>query len=414
MVFVNENYLKLKGGYLFPEIGRRVAAFKQANPQLVDRIIPCGIGDVTEPLPPAVVKAMQDAVGELSSRDTFRGYGPGTGYDFLKKAIVENDFSARNIDIELDEIFISDGSKCDCGAILDIFGKGNRLAITNPVYPVYVDTNVMVGNTGSGNDDGSYEGIEYLPCTADNDFVPAIPTKPVELIYLCYPNNPTGTMINHDQLRAWVDYALANDAIILYDVAYEAYVSDETLPRSIYEIEGAKKCAIEFHSFSKNAGFTGVRCGYTVCPKDVHAVTKGGERIKLHSLWTRRWNTKSNGVSYPVQRGAEAIYSTEGKKQVRILVDYYMANAALLRKGCEDSGMKVYGGIHSPYVWVVCPSGTDSWGVFDKLLTELQIVTTPGAGFGSCGEGYFRISAFNSLENIKEAVNRLSGPVFSK
>ncbi|MEE8154630.1 MAG: LL-diaminopimelate aminotransferase [Phycisphaerales bacterium] len=407
MVFVNEHYLKLQGGYLFPEIGRRVEAFGQANPKLADRLIPCGIGDVTEPLPPAVIEAMHNAVDELANRTTFRGYGPGTGYEFLRSAISEHDFRGRGIDITDDEIFVSDGSKCDCGAILDILGPENRLAITDPVYPVYVDTNVMAGNTGPGRDDGSYVGIEYLPCTAENGFVPALPEHSVELIYLCYPNNPTGTMITHDQLRAWVDYALSNNAIILYDVAYAAYISDESLPKTIYEINGARRCAIEFHSFSKNAGFTGVRCGYTVCPKEVQAVTRKEVRVALHDLWTRRWNTKSNGVSYPVQRAAEATYSKDGAKQVGKLVEHYLLNAKLLREGCEAVGLTVYGGVHSPYVWVACPEGIDSWGVFDRLLNDVQIVTTPGVGFGSCGEGYFRISAFNTRENTDAAVERL-------
>ena len=407
MTFVNEHYLKLQGGYLFPEIARRVEDFGQANPKLAERLIPCGIGDVTEPLPPAVVSAMHHAVDELANRKTFRGYGPGTGYEFLRSTIAEHDFRGRGIDITDDEIFISDGSKGDCGAILDILGPENRLAITDPVYPVYVDTNVMAGNTGPGRDDGSYVGIEYLPCTAENGFVPALPEHSLELIYLCYPNNPTGAMITHDQLRAWVDYALSNDAIILYDVAYAAYVSDESLPKTIYEIDGARRCAIEFHSFSKNGGFTGVRCGYTVCPKDVQAVTRKGTQVALHELWTRRWNTKSDGVSYPVQRGAEAIYSTEGARQVSALVEHYLENAKRLREGCEAAKLTVYGGVHSPYVWVACPGTMDSWGVFDRLLNEAQIVTTPGVGFGSCGEGYFRISAFNSRENTDAAVERL-------
>ncbi len=407
MTFVNEHYLKLQGGYLFPEIGRRVEVFRNANPQLAEQLIPCGIGDVTEPLPPAVVSAMHHAVDELADRKTFRGYGPGTGYEFLRSTIAEHDFRGRGIDIADDEIFISDGSKCDCGAILDILGPENRLAITDPVYPVYVDTNVMAGNTGPGRDDGSYVGIEYLPCTADNGFVPALPEHAIELIYLCYPNNPTGAMISCDQLRAWVEYALSINAIILYDVAYAAYISDENLPKTIYQIDGARRCAIEFHSFSKNAGFTGVRCGYTVCPKDVQAVTRKEVQVALHDLWTRRWNTKSNGVSYPVQRAAEATYSRDGMQQIGKLVEHYLQNAKLLTEGCEAAGLTVYGGVHSPYVWVACPEGIDSWGVFDRLLNDAQIVTTPGVGFGSCGEGYFRVSAFNSRENTEAAVERL-------
>jgi LL-diaminopimelate aminotransferase len=350
---------------------------------------------------------MHDAVDELANRKTFRGYGPGTGYEFLRSTIAEHDFRGRGLDIADDEIFISDGSKCDCGAILDILGPNNRLAITDPVYPVYVDTNVMAGNTGPGRDDGSYVGIEYLPCTAENGFVPTLPGDAVELIYLCYPNNPTGAMITRDQLRAWVEYALSIDAIILYDVAYAAYISDESLPKTIYEIDGARRCAIEFHSFSKNGGFTGVRCGYTVCPKDVQAVTRKEVQVALHDLWTRRWNTKSNGVSYPVQRAAEATYSKDGAAQIGELVKHYLSNAKRLREGCGAAGLTVFGGVHSPYVWVACPEGIDSWGVFDRLLNDAQIVTTPGVGFGSCGEGYFRISAFNSRENTKAAVERL-------
>ncbi len=407
MVFVNEHYLKLQGGYLFPEIARRVEAFGQANPKLAERLIRCGIGDVTEPLPPAVIEAMHNAVDELADRATFRGYGPGRGYEFLRSTIAEHDFRGRGIDITDDEVFISDGSKCDCGAFLDILGQGNHIAITDPVYPVYVDTNVMAGNTGTACGDGAYAGILYLPCTAENGFVPAVPNEKVDLIYLCYPNNPTGAMINHHQLRGWIGYALANDAIILYDAAYAAYISDENLPKTIYEIEGARRCAIEFHSFSKNGGFTGVRCGYTVCPKDLHGVTRDGTKVALHGLWTRRWNTKSNGVSYPVQRGAEAVYSTEGATQVSALVKHYLENAKRLREGCEAAGLTVFGGVHSPYVWVACPSAMDSWGVFDRLLNAAQIVTTPGVGFGSCGEGYFRISAFNSRENTEAAVERL-------
>ncbi|MEE9130280.1 MAG: LL-diaminopimelate aminotransferase [Phycisphaerales bacterium] len=407
MVFINEHYLKLQGEYLFPEIGRRVEAFGQANPKLAERLIPCGIGDVTEPLPPAVIEAMHHAVDELADRATFRGYGPGTGYEFLRSTIAEHDFRGCGIDITDDEVFVSDGSKCDCGAILDILGRGNRIAITDPVYPVYVDTNVMAGNTGTACGDGAYAGILYLPCTAENGFVPAVPNEKVDLIYLCYPNNPTGAMINHDQLRGWIDYALANDAIILYDAAYAAYISDESLPKTIYEIDGARRCAIEFHSFSKNGGFTGVRCGYTVCPKDLHGVTRDGTSIALHGLWSRRWNTKSNGVCYAVQRGAEALYSHQGKQQVAALIEHYLGNAARLREGCQAAGLTVYGGTHSPYVWVASPSAMDSWGVFDRLLNEAHVVTTPGVGFGGCGEGYFRISAFNTRENTDAAVERL-------
>ncbi len=407
MAFINENFLKLAGGYLFPEIARRVQSFRDANPDLADRIIPCGIGDVTEPLPQAARDAMHAAVDEMGSRATFRGYGPGTGYDFLREAIASGDFSEHNLPIGASEVFLSDGSKCDCGGILDILGEGNRTAITDPVYPAYVDTNVMAGHTGVARDDGSYESLVYLPCTATNGFVPAVPDEKVDIVYLCYPNNPTGAMISRDELSAWVAYALANDAIILYDVAYQAYITGPDVPRSIYEIDGARRCAIEFHSFSKNGGFTGVRCGYTVCPTDLTGVTRSGERIELHGLWTRRWNTKSNGVSYIVQRGAEALYSPDGRRQVKALVQLYLANAATLRAGCQAAGLTVYGGVNSPYVWVCCPDGIDSWGMFDRLLYDAQVVTTPGVGFGRCGEGYFRISAFNTAENVGEVVERI-------
>jgi LL-diaminopimelate aminotransferase len=407
MTRINENYLKLQAGYLFPEIGRRVAAFEAASPDGAARLIRCGIGDVTEPLPGAVRDAMHRAVDELGQRETFRGYGPGTGYSFLRDAIVEHDFRAHGLPIDADEIFVSDGSKGDCGAILDILGEDNRLAITDPVYPVYVDTNVMAGHTGPSRADGTYQGLVYLPCTAANDFVPQVPDEHVDVVYLCYPNNPTGSMITRKDLQAWVDYALAHDAIILYDVAYQAFLTDTTLPRSIYEMEGARRCAIEFHSFSKNGGFTGVRCGYTVCPRDLAGTTKAGDAVHLHPLWERRWNTKSNGVSYPVQRGAEAIYSDEGRAQVQALVDFYLANAGVLREACEALDLRVWGGTNAPYVWVACPEGVSSWGMFDRMLEEANVVITPGAGFGACGEGYFRISAFNSRENVDEVVNRL-------
>lgn len=409
MAFVNEHYLKLKAGYLFPEIGRRVQAFSQTNPAAARRIIHCGIGDVTEPLPPAVIEAMHKAVDEMARRETFRGYPPGTGYPFIREAIAKGDFTDRGLNISADEIFLSDGSKVDCGAILDILAEGtaNRLAITDPVYPVYVDTNVMAGHTGPADDSGRYGGIVYLPCTAANGFIPALPSEKVDLIYLCYPNNPTGGMITRDQLAQWVKYALANDAIILYDVAYNAYITDDKLPRSIYEIDGARRCAIEFHSFSKNGGFTGVRCGYTVCPKDLMGKTRAGKPVALHDLWTRRWNTKANGVNYIVQRAAESLYSPAGKQQVQGLINHYLANARILREGCAAAGLKAFGGVHAPYVWVACPEGVDSWAMFDSLLKEANLVTTPGAGFGRCGEGYFRISAFNSRENTQEAVSRL-------
>ena len=403
---INENFLKLKAGYLFPEIGRRVTAWTDANPDKTNRLIRCGIGDVTEPLPQAVRGAMHSAVDEQGVRETFRGYGPEQGYDFLREAIVENQFADLNI--SADEVFISDGSKCDTGNILDIFGHGNKIAITDPVYPVYVDTNVMAGNTGEADENGAYEGLIYLPCTAENGFVPAIPDEKADLIYLCYPNNPTGTTATREQLEAWVAYAKANDAIILYDAAYEAFVQDSSIPRSIFEIEGAHDCAIEFRSFSKNGGFTGVRCAYTVIPKSLSVTASTGEEITLHSLWNRRHATKFNGASYPVQRGAAAVFSPEGKAQVSALIEHYMGNAALLRKACQDAGLTVFGGENAPYVWVQCPEGVDSWGMFDKMLEEAQVVITPGAGFGAAGEGYFRISSFNTRENVEEVCRRIA------
>lgn len=406
MARVNENFLKLKAGYLFPEIGRRVRVFTEAEPKKAERLIRCGIGDVTEPLPLAARAAMKEAVDEMGERGTFRGYGPEQGYEFLREAIVQNSYQGLGVDAS--EVFVSDGSKCDTGNILDIFGEGLKIAITDPVYPVYVDTNVMAGNTGEADERGQYEGLIYLACTAENDFTPAIPDEPVDLIYLCYPNNPTGTVATREQLQAWVDYARANDAVILYDAAYEAYIQDPSLPRSIYEIEGARECAIEFRSFSKNGGFTGTRCAFIVVPKELTGSTASGERVALHGLWARRHSTKFNGVSYPVQRAAEALYSVEGKMQVKKLIEHYMGNAALLREACAKAGLAVYGGEHSPYVWVQCPDGIDSWGMFDKMLHEAQVVITPGAGFGAAGEGYFRISAFNSRANVEEVCRRLT------
>lgn len=403
---INENFLKLKAGYLFPEIARRVNAWTEANPDKADRLIRCGIGDVTEPLPEAVRNAMHAAVDEQGSRETFHGYGPEQGYAFLREAIVENQFAGLNI--AADEVFISDGSKCDTGNILDIFGQGNTIAITDPVYPVYVDTNVMAGNTGEADANGAYEGLVYLPCTAENGFVPAIPKEKADLIYLCYPNNPTGTTATRAQLEAWVAYARANGSIILYDAAYEAFVQDPDVPRSIFEIEGAHDCAIEFRSFSKNGGFTGVRCAYTVIPKTLTVTASTGGEVSLHALWSRRHATKFNGASYPVQRGAAAVFSPEGKKQVSALIDHYMGNAALLRKACQGAGLTVFGGENAPYVWVQCPEGTDSWGMFDRMLEEAQVVITPGAGFGAAGEGYFRISSFNTRENVEEVCRRIA------
>lgn len=406
MARINENFLKLKAGYLFPEIGRRVSAFTEANPEAAKRLIRCGIGDVTEPLPEACRKAMHDAVDEQGDSATFRGYGPEQGYEFLRQAIVDNEFAG--LGIGADEVFISDGSKCDTGNILDIFGEGNTIAITDPVYPVYVDTNVMIGNTGEADENGSYAGLVYMPCTAENDFVPAIPEEKVDLIYLCYPNNPTGATATREQLTAWVEYAKVNKAIIFYDAAYQAFIREDDVPRSIFEIEGAKDCAIEFRSFSKNGGFTGTRCAYTIIPKQLKGYTADGEEQAIHPLWSRRHSTKFNGASYPVQRGAAAVFSEEGKQQVAALVNGYMKNAGLLREACKAIGLDVYGGVNAPYVWVKCPEGVGSWDMFDRMLEEANVVITPGAGFGSAGEGYFRISAFNSLENVEEVCRRIA------
>lgn len=415
MAYLNENYLKLKAGYLFPEIARRVKAFADAHPDAAADIIRCGIGDVTEPLPAACVAALHKATDEMASRDTFRGYGPEQGYDFLRHAIAQHDFRDRGISIEDDEIFVSDGSKCDCGNILDIFGTGNRVAVMDPVYPVYVDTNVMMGNAGVPvGDSGGYEGLVYLPCTAENGFVPAIPEEPVDIIYLCYPNNPTGAVATREQLAAWVNYARRHQAVILFDAAYEAYIVTPGIPRSIYEIEGANECAIEFRSFSKNGGFTGLRCAFTVVPKALHARTRSGESRPLHPLWLRNHTTKFNGVAYPVQRAAEAVYSPDGRQQVDALVNFYMENARILREAVVEAGLQVYGGLDAPYIWVRGPEGVSSWNLFDFLLHEAHIVTTPGSGFGAAGEGYFRISAFNSRERALEAAKRLTALDFTK
>jgi LL-diaminopimelate aminotransferase len=405
MVQLNDNYLKLKAGYLFPEIGRRVKAFCDANPQAA--VIRCGIGDVTEPLPAAVRDAMHKAVDEMGCRDTFRGYGPEQGHEFLRHAIAQNDYRDRGMEIADDEIFVSDGSKCDCGNILDILGHKNRLGITDPVYPVYVDTNVMAGHTGDSDENGAYAGIHYLPCDASNGFVPAVPSEKLDVVYLCFPNNPTGATATREQLAAWVEYARANRTLILFDAAYEAYISDPAVPHSIYEIPGARECAIEFRSFSKNGGFTGTRCAFTVVPKNLLAATATGEMLPLHPLWNRRMSTKFNGVSYIVQRGAEALYSAEGKAQIRALIELYMGNAAILRAAAQDAGLPVFGGVNAPYIWVGTPDGLSSWDMFDRMLTQAHVVITPGSGFGSHGEGYFRISAFNSRANAEEVARRI-------
>jgi LL-diaminopimelate aminotransferase len=406
MATINNNYLKLKAGYLFPEIARRVNAFAQANPDAP--IIRLGIGDVTEPLPVACRAAMTQAVEDMGDREKFKGYGPEQGYAWLREAIATNDFQARGCDIDASEIFISDGSKCDCGNILDIFGHDNTIAVTDPVYPVYVDTNVMAGNTGDANDKGEYGGLVYLPITAANDFTAQIPTEKVDLIYLCFPNNPTGAVATKAHLTAWVAYAKKHGSIIFFDAAYEAFITDPSLPRSIYEIEGARDCAIEFRSFSKNAGFTGTRCALTVVPKTLTAKAADGSDVELWKLWNRRQSTKFNGVSYIVQRGAEAVYSTEGKTQVKELIGFYMENAKIIRQELTAAGLEVHGGINAPYVWVKTPAGLSSWDFFDKLLTNCHVVGTPGSGFGAAGEGYFRISAFNSRTNVEEAMKRIT------
>lgn len=406
MAYVNENYLKLKAGYLFPEIGRRVKAFAEQHPAA--NIIRLGIGDVTEPLPAAVRAAMHAAIDEMGQRTSFRGYGPEQGYDFLRNAIATHDFQSRGAHVTADEIFVSDGSKCDTGNILDIFGSDNVVAVTDPVYPVYVDTNVMAGRTGPADDAGRYAGLVYLPVTAENNFVPALPTQKVDLIYLCYPNNPTGTVASRETLQQWVDYARKQNALIFFDAAYEAFITDPDVPHSIYEIDGAHECAIEFRSFSKTAGFTGTRCAFTVVPKSLKGRTSSGDTVALHDLWTRRHTTKFNGVPYIVQRGAEAVYSDEGRQQVRDLVAFYLENARILREELTRLGMTVYGGVNAPYVWLKTPGSQTSWEFFDTLLAGAHVVGTPGSGFGASGEGYFRLSAFNSRENVVEAVQRIA------
>lgn len=406
MATVNDNFLKLKAGYLFPEIARRVNEFAAANPQAA--IIKLGIGDVTEPLPQACRDAMIQAVEDMGDRSSFKGYGPEQGYLWLREKIAAHDFQARGCAIDASEIFVSDGAKCDTGNILDIFGKNNTIAVTDPVYPVYVDTNVMAGNTGDANDQGEYAGLKYIPINAENGFKAAIPQEKVDLIYLCFPNNPTGATATKEDLQAWVDYAQANGSIILFDAAYEAFITDDTLPHSIYEIPGAKDCAIEFRSFSKNAGFTGTRCAYTVVPKNLMAKAADGSDVKLWKLWNRRQCTKFNGVSYVVQRGAEAVYSEAGQSQIRDLIGFYLENATIIREKLAAAGLEVFGGVNAPYVWVKTPNNLSSWDFFDLLLKEAHVVGTPGSGFGAAGEGYFRISAFNSRENVNEAMERIT------
>lgn len=406
MATINDNYLKLKAGYLFPEIGRRVSAFAEANPDAP--IIKLGIGDVTEPLPEACRSAMVTAVEDLGNRDSFKGYGPEQGYGWLREKIAAHDFQSRGCDVDAGEIFVSDGSKCDCGNILDIFGDNNTIAVTDPVYPVYVDTNVMAGHTGPCNDQGEYEGLTYLPINAGNNFTAQIPSQKVDLIYLCFPNNPTGAVASKSHLQDWVNYAKSHGSIILFDAAYEAFITDPEIPHSIYEIDGARDCAIEFRSFSKNAGFTGTRCALTVVPKTLTAKAADGSDVELWKLWNRRQSTKFNGVSYIVQRGAEAVYSDAGQAQTKSLISFYLENAKIIREKLTAGGLQVFGGVNAPYVWVQTPNGISSWDFFDQLLNKTNVVGTPGSGFGAAGEGYFRISAFNSRANVEEAMKRIT------
>ncbi len=405
VVQVNENYLKLKAGYLFPEIAKRVKIYSNSNTSV--EIIKLGIGDVTEPLPRACIEAMSKALEDMGTIDGFRGYGPEQGYSWLREKISEHDFISRGCQIAPEEIFISDGSKCDSSNILDILGKDNSIAVTDPVYPVYVDSNVMTGRTGDALENGTYQGLTYLAINEGNNFLPELPEKKVDILYLCFPNNPTGATINKAELKKWVDYALQNKSLILFDAAYEAFIQDNDIPHSIYEIEGAKDCAIEFRSFSKNAGFTGVRCAFTVIPKNLQGLSSTNEEIELWPLWNRRQSTKFNGVSYVVQRGAEAVYSLEGKKQVRGLIDFYMENAKIMKNKLQNSGYKVYGGDNAPYIWIKVPDQMTSWDFFDFLLQKVSVVGTPGSGFGLAGEGYFRLSAFNSRSNVLDAMERI-------
>jgi len=402
MIKINENFQKLKASYLFSDIAKRVAAYQETKPAL--GVIKLGIGDVTHALPAACIRAFHKAVDEMADDATFRGYGPEQGYDFLRDIIAREDFQARGAEIAADEVFVSDGAKCDSANFQELFATDIRVAIPDPVYPVYIDTNVMAGRTGAF-DDGRYKGIVYLNATKENGFVPDIPTEPVDLIYLCFPNNPTGAVITRDKLREWVLYAKENKALILFDAAYEAFIRDENLPRSIFEVEGAREVAVEFRSFSKTAGFTGTRCAYTIVPKDCMAYTGAGEKVSVHSLWNRRHTTKFNSVSYPVQRAAEAVYTPEGKAEIRALISAYLENASYIRQAMGSMGYACIGGENSPYIWI--DGKMDSWEFFNLLLTRAGVVCTPGAGFGRCGQGYIRISAFNSLDNVREAMARI-------
>lgn len=404
MAFINDNFLKLPGSYLFSEIARRVEAFKASHPGV--KLIRLGIGDVTRPLPPACIEAMHKAVDEMASADTFRGYGPEQGYEFLRRAIVENDYAG--LDIDASEVFVSDGAKSDTGNFGDILAQANTVGVTDPIYPVYIDSNVMGGRAGTLAADGHWSDVCYLPCTADNGFAPQIPDRRLDVVYLCYPNNPMGTTLTRSQLAEWVDYALANDTLLLFDAAYEAFITEPDVPHSIYEIEGARRCAVEFRSYSKTAGFTGVRCGFTVVPKDLTVKAADGSRVALNAVWNRRQCTKFNGTSYITQRAAEAIYTPEGKAQVRATIDYYLRNASTMLSGLRAVGLEAYGGVNSPYIWLKTPTGVTSWEFFDKLLNEANVVGTPGAGFGPAGEGYLRLTAFGTYEDCLEAMDRIA------
>lgn len=405
MININENFLNLQDSYLFQTIAKKVTEFQTNNPD--KRIIKLGIGDVTRPIVPAVIEAMHKAIDEMGNPETFRGYGPEQGYDFLREKILENDYLKRGVEIDKDEIFISDGAKCDCGNIGDILGLDNRVAITDPVYPVYLDTNIMAGRGANYNEKtGKFDKIIYIPATAENNFIPEFPKEVPDMIYLCFPNNPTGTTLSKKELKKWVDYAKENKSLILFDSAYESFIQED-VPHSIYEVEGAKEVAIEFRSFSKTAGFTGIRCAYAVVPKSLKGYTKSGEEVLLNRLWTRRQGTKFNGVSYPVQRAAEAAYTEAGQKQIKENISYYMNNAKIIIEGLKEAGYTVYGGINAPYVWLKVPNGLTSWEFFDKLLNEANVVGTPGVGFGPSGEGYFRLTAFGTKENTIEAIARI-------
>lgn len=406
MATINDNFLKLRAGYLFPEIARRVRAFRDAGPHT--ELISLGIGDVTEPLPPAVIDAMRKAVDEMAASETLRGYGPEQGYDFLIDAIIQNDYNSRGVRLERTEVFVSDGAKCDTGNIQELFGPDNIVAVTDPVYPVYVDSNVMAGRTGPADENGQYGRIVYMPCTAGNNFVPELPQGPVDLIYLCFPNNPTGAVVTKDVLARWVEYARSERAVILFDAAYEAFITDPRIPHSIYEIDGAEEVAIEFRSFSKTAGFTGIRCAFTVVPKELKGYTKDGGVVELNPLWNRRHCTKFNGASYISQAGAAAVYSPDGKRQTRKIIDVYMANARLIRELLTELGYQVCGGVNAPYIWMKTPDGLSSWDFFDRLLQKAGVIGTPGAGFGPSGEGYLRLSAFAAPADVKEAIQRFA------